>query len=71
MISGNKSVGVIEPTKVGETRVKIKDAKGCLILMIRGSNSIQEIKVLIKNYDQTKLTIARILRNNRIAICFK
>ena len=55
----------------GERRVKIGDCTGGVLLIVRQSRSIQELRVYGHNLQHTKLAIARALRNNDIPIGFR
>lgn len=52
-------------------RVKITDLNGGILLTVRQSRSLQEIRVYTSDVNSTRLAISRALRNNDIAICFK
>lgn len=54
----------------GENRVKIGDYAGGVLLTVRQSRSVQEVRIVTKNIQATKLALARGLRDRKIAICF-
>jgi len=51
-------------------KVKIGDGKGCILLTVRQSHTIQEVRVFSHDLQATKLAIARALRDNDIPISF-
>ena len=55
----------------GARKVKIGEATGSLLLTVRQSMSVQEIRVYGPNLQAAKLEIARKLRNNQIPISFR
>lgn len=68
------SPGYIQPGKGGtrgHRKVKIADAKGCILLTVRQATSIQEVRVYTTNGHVTKLALARGLRNEGIPISFQ
>lgn len=52
-------------------RVRIADLGGAILLTVRQTRSVQEIRVYTSCVNSTRLAISRALRNNDIAICFK
>lgn len=52
-------------------RVKITDLDGGILLTVRQSRSLQEIRVYTRDVQSTRLAISRALRDNDIAICFR
>ena len=65
------SPGFIQAGKGGGKRkVKIADGKGCLLLTVRQSHTIQEVRIYSPNIQETKLGLARLLRDRDIPISF-
>lgn len=64
IITGKSGVG-------GDSRVKIGDMSGWLIVVVRQPGSIQELRVFTHKNSEAKLAISRALRNNHIPIHFK
>lgn len=68
------SLGIINPgvspARHG-SRVRILDIQGGILLKIRGSTSVQEIRLYGSNLRETKVIVARALRDAQIAICFR
>lgn len=54
----------------GERRVKISDAQGGVILTVRQNSSVQELRIITRDPQSTKLVIARESRDRDVAICF-
>lgn len=54
----------------GKRKVKIGDGKGCILLTVRQSHTIQEVRVFSPDLQATKLALSRALRNEGIAISF-
>ena len=54
----------------GKRKVKIADGKGCLLLTVRQSHTIQEMRIYSPNIQETKLGLARLLRDQGIPISF-
>lgn len=50
VVAGKLQMGI----KAGAQRLKITEQSGCLFLKVRGSASIQEIRVFSKKIDQVK-----------------
>ncbi|KND48826.1 MAG: hypothetical protein AB200_00100 [Parcubacteria bacterium C7867-005] len=55
----------------GMRKVKIGDFAGGIILKVRQSRSVQELRVFASNVPRARLAIARALRDDDIPICFK
>ncbi len=64
IVSGTKSVN-------GNTRVKISDSGGIILLSVRGNISVQDVRIYTTNIQTARTAIARGLRNAGVAICFK
>ncbi len=65
------SPGYIQAGKGGGKRkVKIADGKGCLLLTVRQSHTIQEVRIFSLDLRATKLALARALRDQDIPISF-
>ena len=68
------SAGVIQVGKGvtgGMRKVKIGDFRGGIILTVRQSRSVQELRVFASDVPGARLATARALRDNNISICFK
>lgn len=52
-------------------RVRIADLDGCILLTVRQSRSLQEVRVYTQDVNSARLAISRALRNDDIAICFR
>lgn len=50
VVAGHLKMGV----KTGMQRIKIMEESGCLLVKVRGTASIQEIRVFSKNLEQVK-----------------
>lgn len=55
----------------GTRKVKIAKWNGGVLLTVRQSRAVQEVRLLVTNSQDAMLAIARTLRNNDISICFK
>ncbi|MGB3922111.1 MAG: DUF2103 domain-containing protein [Minisyncoccia bacterium] len=55
----------------GGQRVKFGDFKGGLVLVVRQSHTIQELRVFSTNIAKTRLALARALRDEGIPIAFR
>ena len=55
----------------GTQRVKISSFEGGLVLTIRQSRSVQEVRVYSANLQAAKLAIARKLRDHEVPISFQ
>lgn len=55
----------------GANRVKIGEYSGGILLTVRQSRSIQELRVLVTTMQEAKLAVARALRDNDIPISFR
>ncbi len=65
------SAGIIQAGAGGPRRVKIKDESGCILLIVRSGRAIQQLRVYVKELQNTRLALSRALRNNDIPISFK
>jgi hypothetical protein len=68
------SAGVLQSGKGfagGSQKVKIGDFKGGVILTVRQSRSVQEIRLYVTCEQAAKLAIAKALRNANIPITFR
>jgi hypothetical protein len=67
------SAGVIKPAgSSGRQFVKLTDeSPTCLLLEVRGSFAVQELRVYSQAMRDTKLSLARKLRDNGISIKFR
>jgi len=68
------SLGVLESGKGvtgGSQKVKIGDMKGGLLLTVRQSRSVQEVRVYSTNVQVARLALARALRDEDIPIAFR
>ena len=54
----------------GERRVKIFESGGMIVLTVRQGSTTQEVRIVSKDPQRTKLAIARGARNHHIAISF-
>lgn len=66
--------GHIAPTKGATSnaqRVKIGKQSGCILLVVRSSGAVQELRVLCDDGQGVTLDIARALRDQGIQISFK
>ena len=68
MISPAVIDGGVRP---GEQHVTLKDENGCVLLMIRGTTAVQELRVYSRNLQDTKLQLARLIRNMGVRIRFR
>ena len=65
------SAGFIRAGQGGGSRgVKILDTRGGLLLRVRQSSSVQEVRIISTNPNATKLSLARYARDNDIRISF-
>ncbi len=55
----------------GSYRVKFGDFKGGLLLIVRQSHTVQELRIFSTNVAKTRLALARALRDKDIPIAFK
>lgn len=55
----------------GIQKVKIGEFRGGILLTVRQSRSVQELRVFASDVPGAKLAIAKALRNNKISICFQ
>jgi hypothetical protein len=55
----------------GSQKVKIGDMKGGMILTVRQSRSVQEVRVYSTNVQAARLALARALRDEDIPIAFR
>ena len=55
----------------GMRKVKIGDLTGGILLTVRQSRSVQELRVYARDIQAAKLAIAQALRTNDIAISFR
>lgn len=65
--------GFITPSKGGGAstqRVKIVDCPGGVLLTIRQSGTVQEVRIITKDPQATKLAVARAARNRGMQISF-
>ena len=51
-------------------RVKITEGDGCILLTFRSVRSVQEVRVYSNDHQSHKLAISKLIRNQKIAICF-
>ena len=68
------SLGILESGKGvsgGSQKVKIGDMKGGLLLTVRQSRSVQEVRVYSTNVQAARLALARALRDEDIPIAFR
>ena len=68
------SAGYIRQGKAvsgGVRKVKIVDFRGGLVLTVRQSRSVQELRVFASDISAARLATARALRDNGIPICFR
>ena len=68
MISSGLITGGVRPA---EQRVKICTETGCILLVVRGTTAVQELRIYSHDLPRTRLDIARMLRNNDIRISFE
>ena len=54
----------------GTRKVKIGEGKGSILLTVRQSRSVQEIRVFSPDVEKTRLALARALRDQGIPISF-
>ena len=55
----------------GTQKVKFADISGGLLLTIRQSRSVQELRIYCSDVQPTRTALARALRNERIPIAFR
>ena len=65
------SAGLIKMAGTGQLRVKVTDETGCILLAVRGNISIQDVRVYTSSIQDTKLAIARLVRNRGFKLSFK
>lgn len=68
------SLGVLQCGKGvtgGSQKVKIDEMKGGILLTVRQSRSVQEMRVYSTNVQAARLALARALRNENIPIAFR
>lgn len=68
------SLGFIQAGKGlsrGTRKVKIAKSSSGVLLTVRQSSSVQELRLFVTDCQDAMLNIARDLRNEGIAICFK
>ncbi|MEK9174095.1 MAG: DUF2103 domain-containing protein [Patescibacteria group bacterium] len=62
---------IVAGTKMNHTqRVKIAEGDGCVMLTFRSARTVQEVRVYSTDHQATKLAIARLIRDQKVAICF-
>jgi hypothetical protein len=68
------ALGILESGKAvtgGSQKVKLGDMKGGLLLTVRQSRSVQEIRVYSTSVQAARLALARALRDEDIPIAFR
>ncbi len=67
------SLGLIKPglsPAGGQRRVKISEEEGAILLQVRDNTSQQVVRVYSDNFQETKMTLARHVRENGLHLSF-